>query len=211
MNPPGPKNQNPLNSHIISPQDFGRSLISIRDMMAFYQKPIGENERPFTALMHKKNNDLLEVWREKILDKMVNSDGYLETELATISLQVFLAGREVESLGKDYIFSDYSKPPHWLEKFETANFEELWEMGSTCLHYGLTELTKSIKLAIAGEQYDKVFSKSNDPYECYKISRKHRELFTGGWLPYELSKERMKTVLEKVNTAMLIRIDPYQK
>jgi hypothetical protein len=193
---------------VISSKDFGRSLISMRDAMGFFYKQINPNERPMSAIIMKKNNALLETWKDEVLARMCDKNSKLEAELACISLVVFLNGQDVLRLQKHFEFSDYEKPSRWLQIFEESSIEELWEYQTVCLEIGIKEVSTNIKMAIAAEQYHRVFSQSNDPYEWYTISRRHRELFNGTYYPFGLSKERIMAAFEKVNTILHNKINP---
>ena len=94
----------PLNSNIISPSDFGRSLMKARDLFSQHYRHIGPNERPFTGEIIALNNGLLEEWKDEILYKLSDKDGLIETEIGCISLKVFMECKEAISLNEEYAF-----------------------------------------------------------------------------------------------------------
>jgi len=200
----------PLNSHVIAPEEFGRSLISVQDAFAFHYRQIDKNERPYTVTVIKKNNDLLEIWKEKLLSRLADESGYLEAEIAAISLKVFLDGTEVIALSKECTFLEFKEPSPWFARLENASLEEVWELRNVTLKYALADITKSIQMNLAGEQYDKVFCHSNDPLEWYKLSQKHRELFMGGYRAFGIEEARVKAVLDKISTVLCTGINPYK-
>jgi hypothetical protein len=200
----------PLNSHVVAPEEFARSLISINDAFAFHYRQIDKNERPYTVTVMKKNNELLEIWREKVLSRLADESGYLEAEMAAISLKVFLDGTEVIALSKECTFSEFNEPSPWFSRLENCSLEEVWEFRNITLKYALAEITKSIQMNLAGEQYNKVFCLSDDPLEWYKLSQKHRELFMGGYQAFGLGENRVKSVLEKIGTVLCTNINPYK-
>ena len=205
----------PLNSHVISPNDFGRSLVSVNDAFGFFYKQIGPNERPFVAEITELNNAMLEEWKETVLKKLANSDGLAEAELVSISLKVFIEGHEIRSLNEKYHFDDcpndaeFLQRPEFLDYLEKATLKELWELRTTRLMLSYQDIADRIKLNLAFQRYKKVISKSDDPFQWYVLSKKHKDLFIGGYLPFDLTAEKLQAITEKISTVMMNKINPY--
>jgi hypothetical protein len=206
---------NPKRSEMTStslPDDmFGRSMMSVRDVFSIFYHEIGPNERPYTAELSRLNNGLLEQWRDEILERMADEQGMVDAEKATISLKVYTDGLEVLALNEDFDFAnlELELPPVFtlIEKMELA---DLWKKRSSWVLLSYETIMRSLKLQTAKDKYLTVYSKSDDIREWYRLSSRHRDLFSGGYEPFGVSTDRIKAVCEKIGCILQVTINPYK-
>lgn len=202
-----------LNKDIITPNDFQRSLISTRDCLAMYYKEIGNNEKPYTAKILKLNNDRLLRWKCDVLDNLSNGDGMVETSTAVISLHTFLDGEEMKKLlkvkGIEDVKSLVDKGKKSFEFLSSSSLEELYELGNINILEHYENMMRGIKLEKLLNKHEKLYSKSDDPVEWYKLSRNHKELFSGEVIPFGVDKTTFKDVMDKLACVTQVQINPY--
>lgn len=209
MNSTGPAQRS--NSHIITPSDWGRSLISVSDASAFFYREIQKNIPPYQAQILELNNGLVEKWRDEVLQRLADDTGMLEAETSSISMKVFLDGLEAISLFENGYFDleNEVKEPKELKILSEASLEKLWGMKTSVVMFMMQTLTVSMKLALAQKRYIEVYQHSSEPHEWYRLSQKHKELVLGGYIPFGLTQEKLKDITEKVGTILSIVINPF--
>lgn len=209
----GPSSPANPNADIITPEDFGRSLISIDDLFSQFYRHIGPNERPFNVTIIKLNNTRLEEWKDDVLKRLSKQKGQVEAEAGVISLRVFLEGFEVLSLNEQYHFDvpiTYDQPLELIQEFEKASLEDLWRLGFASVLLKFERLQMSIKLDLARQRYLRIYSQSKDPYEWFLLSKKNMEVFNGKYMPFDLTPDRFKAITDKIGVVLSIKIDPYK-
>lgn len=184
--------------------------ISVRDAASMLRHPIKKNMKPYDFEVSKLNNRMVDEWEDKILRKIASDNGTVPCRVVWPSWQLYRDGlwikNYMESLENTPSLSD-EQLEYWKQFFENLEIEELHENGILAINNGWYFLNKVIQDHFIRQRWDKIFSQSNDPYEWFKLSEKHKELIQGTKLPF-WDQEYLKEVSEKIEAILRIQVRP---
>ena len=188
---------------------FQNKLISIEDAASMYRVRVRTNTPPYQAAMMRMNNRLVDEWKESVLRKYSKNTGKVQCAVIEPSWQRFYEGKQVIKLAE--LHADGKIPSAdpdvlewWIKLFETSDIEDLHPYGSGLIHMGWKMVEDHIRVWSALQKYERVYSKSDDPYEWNTISQKNEGLFKGQELPF-WGLEKLNEIREKIITVISIQ------
>nr|QBK85644.1 MAG: uncharacterized protein LCMAC101_02390 [Marseillevirus LCMAC101] len=158
------------------------------------------------------NNRLVDEWKKTLLDKLSDHRGTVRTIKVWQSWGIFYEGKtvkkaiEVKNLGL-LPKTDPKVIDYWIKFFENSTIEELHEYGHGTISFGWFLLQNEIRLWCVDQKWEKIYSKSEDPYDWYQESFKHPDLVQGKILPF-WNLENLKEIEEKISTILHVQVEP---
>lgn len=190
--------------------DYMNKPMNVSDISSMYRHRIRENLKPYTVKVYKLNNQLVDDWEERVLKPMADSEGKVSASSATFSWAVYFEG----ILAKKYLDNQKMIPAatkdqeeYWKNFFEDLSIEEMHFYGSLVVSFGWAIIQGIFRKWATQEKWDKVYSKSKDPYKWVNLALKHKDLVLGKVNPW-WSLEQYKEIHEKVMTILSIPIEP---
>lgn len=153
--------------------EFHDAPIKTTDAASMLRRRVRKNERPYTTTVIKLNNRLVDEWKKSLLDRMADHKGMVRTIKVWQSWGVFYEGKTVQKvieLRDQGLLPKTDKKiiDYWIEFFEKSTIEELHEYGHGTVSFGWLLLQNEIRLWCADEKWEKIYSKSDDPYDWYQ-------------------------------------------
>jgi hypothetical protein len=192
--------------------DFHDAPIKTTDAASMLRRRTRKNERPYTATVIKLNNRLVDEWKKTLLDRMADQKGMVRTIKVWQSWGIFYEGKTVQKvieLRDQGLLPKTDKKviDYWVEFFEKSTIEDLHEYGHGTVSFGWLLLQNEIRLWCADEKWEKIYSKSDDPYEWYQESFKHPDLVQGKKLPF-WDMDKLKEIEERMATVLHVQVEP---
>ena len=186
----------------INTNDPYNSAISVKDACDMLRMRIPPNERPYTVMTMKKNDSLIDEWRDGLLSKFMNDSGQVSAGLLSRSWLIFLEGKEVRSVVSQ--IPHMTRPSneqkeYWMELLSLP-MTELYDIGKTMVSYAWNTLLNEFKIEAALKKYELVFHDENYEEWMYRANH-HKLLFEKGNFPF-WNQEMMDDVSKKVNTIL---------
>ena len=185
--------------------------ILIQDVAGMLRKPVGKNDKPYTADIIKYNNELIDTWYHSVLVKIANNKGEVRTQEAQFGLVVFIEGKELYGLrahSDSLPALDGAQTRYWIDVLKTQNISQLREMGVSVVHQALQYVGEAIRRSVGDEKWELIYSHSEDPLDWHHRAFKHSKLFSNEFLPYDLTVEEMGDITDKVRTILSNPIEP---
>lgn len=163
--------------------------ILVSDATSMLKKNISKNERPLTRKVQELNNQRVDTWKEKVLDKLSDENGRIPSGKVWEYWSTYDEGLEVlsyvtlQSEGAITEFPD-EVVNFWKDAFENLEVEELYELGGASVMYGWTVIDLTIKSWMAKKKYDVLYSKSDDPLYWEKNKNEYSDISDGKQLPF---------------------------
>jgi len=185
--------------------------LTIRDATSMFRRQLNKNERPYTATIIKLNNALVDEWEKKILNR-ISSNGTVLAGRVYQSWQLFTEGKAVQKIKNMLDNNLFNRPTEgvlewWKNLFETSSIEVLHSYGSATIAFGWTIIQNELRLRSAEEKWEKIFSKSDDPYDWEELRFKHQDLINGRIYPF-WNEEILKEIQEKISTILHVQAEP---
>lgn len=143
--------------------------ILIDDLLNMLVIKISPNERPYTASVYTKNNEHLQEWRVRVLEKICDERQRISSvHRAWNSWNLFYEGKSLLKY-RELVESGHIVPPSsdvamkWKEFFETHTIEEMCDYGSGNVSYGWNIIESYLKYHFTSYMIEHFFSKSDDP------------------------------------------------
>lgn len=192
--------------------EFHDAPITTSDAASMLRRRVRKNERPYTATVIKMNNRLVDEWKKTLLDKLADHKGNVRTLIVWKSWGVFSEGKAVQKVIElrdqgvlprtDSVAIDY-----WIKFFEKSTIEELHNYGHGTVSFGWLLLQNEIRLWCADQKWEKIYSKSDEPYDWYQESFKHPDLVQGKVLPF-WDMDKLKEIEERMATVLHVQVEP---
>lgn len=185
--------------------------ISITNASSMLRKRIGKNLPQYTEMIIHANNALVDIWEKEILREIADSNGDLQCDNVWNSWVTFEEGigltqiqdslENIPRLSQDQI--DF-----WREFF-LQDLEVIHSFGTGLVNRGWSLITDEVRIRFALEKWDKVYSKTEDPAEWFKIASKNKDFFNPASLSHPFfTKEELEDVNAKVHTILHTRVTP---
>ena len=192
--------------------EFHDAPIKTTDAASMLRKAIRKNERPYTATVIRLNNKLVDEWKKTLLDRLADTRGMVRTIKVWQSWGIFYEGKNVKKVmdlrDKGVLpITNEKVVEFWVKFFDEAPIEEMHEYGHGTISFGWLILQNHIRLWCAEEKWNKIYSKSEDPYDWYEESFKHSDLVHGKILPF-WDMEKLKEIETKVATILHVQVEP---
>lgn len=192
--------------------EFHDAPIKTSDAASMLRQKIRKNERPYTAVVIKLNNRLVDEWKKTLLDRLADHKGTIRTLKVWQSWGIFYEGKTVQKVIalRDSGFlpkTDRVAIDYWINFFEKSTIEKLHEYGHGTVSFGWLLLQNEIRLWCADEKWEKIYSKSDDPYDWYQESFKHPDLVQGKSLPF-WDMDKLKEIEERMATVLHVQVEP---
>lgn len=192
-------------------KDLYNTPITPADAAGMFKTTVSPNERPFTAKVMHANNHMVEDWQEKVLRRMCDSTGCVPSGIVLGSWQLYAEGLSVHEFMKlkekgMITKTDPKLVEVWKRFILDSSIEELHKVGSACISRGFTVLENYWRTWYAEKKWDKLYSKSEDPYYWQSNYKPHKALITGKILPDGWTKNEMQDVSEKVATVLRTQV-----
>ena len=192
--------------------EFHDAPIKTSDAASMLRQRIRNNERPYTATVIKLNNRLVDEWKKTVLDRMADHKGVVRTLKVWQSWGIFYEGMTVKKVIelRDSGVLPKAEPKvidYWVNFFENSTIEELHEYGHGTVSFGWLILQNEIRLWCADQKWEKIYSKSEDPYDWYQESSHHSDLVQGKTLPF-WNLDKLKEIEERMATILHVQVEP---
>lgn len=180
--------------------------ILVNDLTSMLKRKATANMKPYDSLIIKLNNEKVDLWREKVLDKISDNEGKVLASRGWDSWKLYEEGvgvtrfMEMKEMGvlpnvDDSIFQ------YWKDFFEKSSLEEMHAAGPANISCGWGIVEHRIKTWYAEQKWEKLFSKSKDPLYWEKNYHKHTDVLLGKVFPY-WNREEFEEIAEKVRTIL---------
>lgn len=181
------------------------------DAASMMRRKVNKNDKPYTQSVVRLNNQLVDEWKESLLDKISDSQGKILSVKVWQTWVLFQEGKGTErymELREKGVIRHVENEvlDFWKDFFENKSVEEMHFYGTGNVSFGWTIIQNELRMMSAEEKWEKIFCKSGDPYDWYKLSFKHQELF-GNNLPF-WTPEIYEDIHQKVATVLMVQVDP---
>lgn len=184
--------------------------IRVSDAAAMFRRKIGPNTRPYDNAVIKNNNKMIDDWEERVLKRIANKgvvkssdvwsswmiyyEGYVISKLIPLMEAGLITGESEETL--EFCKTLLKKPIEELCTYGNAIVLRCWQI-----------LQHELKMIIAEQKYNLVFSQSDDPVEWYRMSKEHQDLFAGRIFPF-WSQDEFDDVSQKIAPIVNFAVKP---
>ena len=188
------------------------SPIKISDAASMMRRKISNNERPLEKEVLQRNNRLVDEWYERVLKKLANTKGCIESGRVATCFHCFIEGREItqHQKYKQHLmqFPD-EQVLFWINFLKTKSIGELHEAGTGVVSAAWSIVTNSIRYRFAEEKWKTIFSKSDDPLVWDKLANDNPHVFLSKSLPFDLTPEDLSEMESKVKALVQNIIAPH--
>lgn len=182
------------------------------DAASMLRKRVNKNDKPYTQAVVRLNNKLVDEWKETLLDKISDSQGRVSSRKVWQTWILFQEGKgtakfmELKEQGIIRHVED-EVLEYWKDFFQNKSVEEMHSYGSGNVSFGWTVIQNALRMRSAEEKWEKIFSRSEDPHDWYKLSFKYPGLIEGKDLPF-WDADIYEDVHQKVATVLMVQVDP---
>lgn len=186
--------------------------IKLSDASSMFRARITNNMRPYTAIVTKMNNDMVDEWENKVLKNIVDHRGTIASGRVSESWLLFQEGKNVIQYMRMKEKGVITRvEPHilkfWIDFFENLSVDEMLSYGKAQVSYGWTLISTEIRCHFAEEKYKALFGKSDDPLEWEKNRGLCTDLLAGKPHPF-WDVDTFKDIIDKVNTILIVKVEP---
>ncbi len=193
-------------------KNFEDAPISISDAASMLRRTIKNNERPYTKIVLKLNNRMVDDWKKTLLVKLADNRGFVRASKIWQSWLLYEEGKHISQYVELRAKGLLPRPSkevleYWKEFFKELSVEEMHPYGHAMISQGWYIITLEIRRWCADQKWEKIFSKSKDPWDWEKEQYKHQDLMQGKLYPF-WNEEIIKDVKAKVITILQIQVQP---
>jgi hypothetical protein len=186
--------------------DLYDSPIHIDHAASMLKRPIPSNERPYTVSVLKKNDMLVDKWKNEVLRKIADERENVNSGFVWRSWELFTEGLEVlsivDSLPRIHRLTPEEKE-YWMSLLELP-ITELYDHGKMMVAYAWGCILNELKIEVALKKKELVYC-DNDYEQWLHRAKTHKVLFEQGLYPF-WSKEVLDDVSKKVSTILQLPV-----
>lgn len=204
--------------------DILKNRIKRSDIIGMLKvKDISENEKPYKAALIKKNNELVDEWNENVLAKIADDRDAVQALKVTRSFTCYSEARELSKLlnpiDADTEFSYLYYIPKISDEITTfwrtqlaKSIPEIHNIGVFPITVGWQVLKNAVQQYFATQKWERVYGKFSDPVlREVDLYKNHLDLATGKPLPFDMTEDVVKSIVQKIQTVTNIRISTDQE
>ncbi len=199
------------NSTAPSFENAEKAPISINDVASSMKSIVGDNDRPYDKIAKTHFNRLVEQWYEEVLIKVANTNSQIQVGTVDPLWTAFEEGTDLSFLQNhiDHIpeISD-DIVNYWIEKFRLP-MEEFVKLGILSMQFGRGIIMDAIIKRQAKLKWDKIYSTTQKKNKWASVANENHNLARNITLPFNLTKEELKTFDEKYH-AVLVNKSKYR-
>ncbi|MFW9930720.1 MAG: hypothetical protein ACFFD1_15125 [Candidatus Thorarchaeota archaeon] len=193
-------------------QDYYNYPISVSDATAMFRRNIPSNTRPYEAKVIKLNNEMVDDWKNNVLDKIADQNGKIKSGRISGSWKLYEEGKGHQKFFELKTNGMLPEIPlemvnWWKNFFESSTVEEMHSYGTGAISSGWTIIQEYFKMWYAEKKWNEFFSKSEDPLWWERNYHKHSLLLEGKILPF-WTEEQLKDIGQKVGSILINTVDP---
>ena len=151
-------------------------------------------------------------WKKIVLTKLADGNGTVRSSKIYPSWMVFYEG---EQIGKYVELRDKGvvhrpskeKVIFWKYFFSELTIEEMHTYGPAMISRGWSVIEDEIRMWCADQKWEKIFSKSRNPWEWEQEQYKHQDLMLGKLYPF-WDEKIIRDIKEKVATILQVQVQP---
>lgn len=186
--------------------------IKVSDAASMFRVRITNNMRPYTAVVSKMNNDMVDEWENTVLKNIADHRGAIASGRVSDSWLLFQEGKNVLEYMKMREKGLIVRPePHilkfWIDFFENLSIAEMMSYGKAQVSYGFSLISHEVRCHFAEEKFKALFSMSDDPLEWEKNRVRHADLLAGKPHPF-WDEETYKDIIDKVGAILTTNVQP---
>lgn len=199
-------------------EDYYNKPIRVSDAAGMLRKRVGKNVPPYLTEMVECNNALVTDWQRNVLNEKADPNGNIPSGSVERLWRIYFQGiqaRKAENIligeQKDAILRANDNVINWwLDSMRGKSIKELCDMGILTLHMGWGIVQNELKMRMMKEEFDKVYSQSDDPLDWEDLFKKDGRLGNTRndaveFLPFS-SSDVLKDIEEKIKVIMNVRV-----
>jgi hypothetical protein len=182
---------------------LSQGKVKVSTLIETVRRPIPPNTRPYEEQAIRACNKIIEQWREKVLNKICDKSGFVDSQEAAETWTIFSEGRELHlrNLLREHLIPIPDDVAMWWAKFFVSSpIEHIHSLGVGNALNGWGVLVMAMKEHFAEKKWHLVYSQSTDPVEWFAAAKNHRELMEGKLFPFGLTQEDITDCNQKIQT-----------
>jgi hypothetical protein len=170
----------------------------VSDASSMLTLAVENNDRPYDRAVKQVNNEIVKHWREDMLEPLSSKDGTVSAMEVWSNFELYFNGMHATGLMEQKYIVPLSleEREYWMTILN-GSIESLIALGPFVVNHAWNTLTRDLVLYYAREQFDKVYSKSDEPLTWVKLAKEYQELFRSTHHPY-WQDEKFKDAQQKV-------------
>ncbi|HMP29340.1 MAG TPA: hypothetical protein PKD85_07055 [Saprospiraceae bacterium] len=185
--------------------------IRIADLANMFRKRLTINGRPMDSAVIKLNNEKVDDWYDKVLMKIADSNGMIQTGRVADCARFFMEGLELvecQKYKKHFIRTTEEQAKYWIEVLNEYKIEDLYTIGPSVITRAWACINGYMRDYFGDLRWEKVYSGTTDPFEWDIRANNEPHLMHGRPLPFGLSRETFNEIAEKVSVIQTCCIGP---
>lgn len=187
-----------------------RQPISIQDAASMLRKNVSKNDRPYTQVVKKYNNQRVDNWYHDILIMQGGAEGKVPATSAWPSFQIYNEGLDITAMQKFTKYFVRATPEQiqfWIDFFEKSSVEQLCDAGVGTVAYGFQLIMSEVKLYFAEQKWNKIYSQDVDPRKWNALASANMSLISGENMPFGLTRESYSELSQKVSAVLTNQVE----